>query len=134
MNNTNRMSRREILAILAGIGAAGAAVAQDAAKLNPRSYKVVFENERLRVIEYVSRPGLGICGQGRHFHPAHLTIQVTDAQVRIVQAGKTVVAQGKAGDMFWEPEGWHSVENIGGSEARAYLVELKDKAWKPSTG
>ena len=134
MKSTKRMSRRRILAILAGIGAAGAAAAQDAAKLTPRSYKVVFENDKLRVLEYISKPGLGICGQGRHFHPAHLTIQVTDAQVRVVQAGKTVVAQGKAGDMFWEPEGWHSVENIGGIEARAYMVELKDSAWKPSTG
>jgi hypothetical protein len=129
-------SRREILRILAAMSmvAAAPAAAQDAAKLNPRSYKVMFENDRLRVLEYVSKPGLGICGQGRHFHPAHLTMQLTDARVKVVKAGKTVVAEGKAGDMFWEPEGWHTVENIGGAEARAYMVELKDAAWKPSTG
>jgi beta-alanine degradation protein BauB len=131
-----KMGRRDILRIIAAIGAVAAAPAagQDATKVNPRGFKVVFENDKLRVLEYRSRPGLGICGQGRHFHPAHLTIQLTDCKVKVVKAGKTVLAEGKAGDMFWEPQGWHTVENIGGAEARAYMVELKDAAWKPSTG
>ena len=138
MTTRTMKGRRDILRILAGIGvtaaAATPALAQDAAKVNPRSYKVVFENERARVLEYVSKPGLGVCGQGRHFHPAHLTIQLTDAKVKIVQNGKTLVAQAKAGDVFWGPEEWHTVENVGGAEARAYIVELKDASWKPSTG
>lgn len=137
MARTGKLDRREILRILAGLGAAATAAtasAQDPVKVSPRSYKVLFENERLRVLEYTSKPGLGVCGQGRHYHPAHLTIQLTDARVKIHQpGGKTVVAQGKAGDMFWAPEEWHTVENIGG-EARAYMVELKDAHWKPSTG
>lgn len=135
--NKNEMDRRDILRILAGIGAAAAAMptaAQDPAKVNPRSYKVLFENERMRVLEYIAKPGLGVCGQGRHYHPGHLSIQLTDAKVKIVQNGKTVVAQGKAGDMFWSPEEWHTVENIGGAEVHAYMVELKDANWKPSTG
>ena len=62
-NDTNKLDRRDILMILAGIGAAAAALpaaAQDAAKVSPRSYKVLFENERLRVLEYISKPGLGV--------------------------------------------------------------------------
>lgn len=133
-----KLDRRDILMILAGMGAsiaAGPAGAQDPAKVSPRSYKVLFENDRIRVLEYTSKPGLGVCGQGRHYHPQHLTIQLTDAKVKILQpGGKAVVAQGKAGEMFWAPEEWHTVENIGGAEARAYMVELKDANWKPSTG
>ena len=72
----NRLSRREILMMLAAVGVTGSrpAPAQDAAKMNPRSYKVLFENSRVRVLEYLGKPGLGVCGQGRHYHPEHLTI------------------------------------------------------------
>ena len=132
------LDRRDILRILAGLGVAAAAFpagAQDPAKMNPRSYKVLFENERVRVLEYTAKPGLGVCGQGRHFHPAHLSIPLTDGKVKITQpGGKTIVAQGKAGEVFWAPQEWHTVENISGIEMRAYMVELKDKDWKPSTG
>jgi quercetin dioxygenase-like cupin family protein len=127
------MERRELLAILAGIAAVPAA-AQDPAKVNPRSYKVLFENERLRLLEYISKPGLGVCGQGRHYHPAHLSIPLTDGKVKVTAGGKTFIADGKAGEAFWEPEVWHDTENIGRSEMRAYMVELKGKDWKPSTG
>ena len=37
---------------------------------DPRSFSVVLENDRVRVLEYKSRPGLGVCGQGMHSHPA----------------------------------------------------------------
>jgi hypothetical protein len=130
----NNLDRRDILLILAGLGAAATAAAQDPAKVNPRSYKVLFENERVRLLEYTAKPGLGVCGQGRHYHPAHLSIPLTDSKVKIVAAGKTVLAEGKAGEAFWEPEVWHTVENVGGAETRAYMVELKGKDWKPSTG
>ena len=131
------MNRRDILRILAGLGAAMAAAptsAQDPAKVNPRSYKVLFENDRLRLLEYTAKPGLGVCGQGRHYHPAHLSIPLTDSKVKVVMAGKTILAEGKAGEAFWEPEVWHTVENVGRNETRAYMVEMKGKDWKPSTG
>ena len=133
----NKLDRRDLLRMLAGLGAAmtvAPASAQDPAKVNPRSYKVLFENERVRLLEYISKPGLGVCGQGRHYHPAHLSIPLTDGKAKIMVGGKTIVADGKSGDAFWEPEVWHTVENIGRSEMRAYMVELKGKDWKPSTG
>ena len=39
--------------------------------------------------------------------------------------GKTFVAQNKPGDVLFEPAGSHKVENIGGRDTRAILVELK---------
>jgi hypothetical protein len=36
--------------------------------------------------------------------------------------------------VFWEDAVTHTVENIGGSGVRAYMVELKDRDWQPSTG
>ena len=132
-----QMTRREILALLAALtgGAATGAAAQDAAKINPRSYRVAFENDKIRVLEFVSKPGLGVCGQGRHSHPQHLTIVLTNGKVKARNAeGKVDVHEAKAGHMFWSPAETHEVENVGGRDMRSYMVEYKDKDWKPSTG
>lgn len=132
---TRTLSRRQVIALLAAFGVGREALAQDSARTNPRSYKVVFENDHLRVLEYVSRPGLGLCGRGRHSHPPHLNVLLTDAKAKITTAdGKTFVGQRKAGEVFWEGAVTHTVENIGGSGVRAYMVELKDRDWQPSTG
>ncbi|MDM0001920.1 hypothetical protein QTI24_25160 [Variovorax sp. J22P240] len=128
------MSRRQAFALLAAFGVTGDALAQDAPTVNPRSYRVLLENDSVRVIEYKSRPGLGVCGEGIHSHPAHLAITLTPAKVRVVQDGKTTfgdLPQGKV--MYFEAE-VHSAENVGGAGTRIYLVEMKGKDWKPSTG
>jgi quercetin dioxygenase-like cupin family protein len=129
------VTRRELLALFAALGAlSGPSAAQDAVKAAPRNYRVAFENEKVRVLEYVSKPGVGLCGQGRHFHPAHLTVALTDAKAKVtLDDGKVIIAEDKAGDMFWAPAGVHTVENVGPNVVRAYMVETKDPAWKPST-
>jgi len=129
------ISRRELLALLAGLGLAGRSVAQDPARAEPRSYKVVLENDKVRVLEYRSSPGMGVCGKGTHFHPAHVTVSLTAGKVRVkTPEGKTRIDEAPAGTIFFAPAETHSVENIGGSNMRAYIVELKDGDWKPSTG
>ena len=131
------MSRRDLLALLGIVGLAGTTnlAAQDASTVNPRSYKVVLENDKVRVLEYTSRPGFGICGQGKHSHPAHLTIAMSDGKLKVTtEDGKMIAAESKAGKIFWAPAETHSVENISGRPMRAFMVEIKDKDWKPSTG
>ena len=131
------MSRRHMLALLGIMGLASAAdvAAQDASKVNPRAYRVAFENEKVRVLEYRSRPGLGVCGQGRHAHPAHLTMVSSDAKVKVTtEDGKILSVESKSGDMFWSPAEVHTTENISGHAVRSYIIEIKDKDWKPSTG
>ena len=130
-------SRRELLTMLGLVGLVGSAdvIAQDAATVNPRSYRVILENESVRVLEYRSMPGLGVCGQGKHSHPAHLTIGMSEGKVKVTtEDGKLIAVDQKNGVVFWEPAVTHSVENISGHPMRAYLVELKDKDWKASTG
>jgi len=129
------LTRRQVLALLAGFGVAADTLSQDAAKVDSGSYRVVFENDRLRVLEYRSRPGSGICGHGTHSHPDHLTVLLTDSRARVTRSdGTTFVADGKAGDVFWEPASTHATENIGGAGAHAYMIELKGGDWRPSTG
>ncbi len=120
------LERRHAMALLGALGVPASALAQDAARANPRGFAVLFENERLRVLEYTSRPGMGVCGQGVHSHPPHLNIAMTAIKARIrLPDGRTVIGENRAGDVFWEDAVTHSVENIGGAGARAYMVELK---------
>lgn len=130
--------RRRALMLLAALGlgtGAGAGRAQDAARTEPRSYKVLFENEKVRVLDYVSRPGLGVCGIGKHSHPDHVTVTLTPAKVKLThEDGKTEVNQIPAGSVFWEPASVHMAENVGGSGSRMVLIEIKDRDWKPGTG
>lgn len=99
--------------------------AQDATKVQPRSYQVVFENEEVRVIRYAALPGMGVCGTGVHSHPRHLTILLTPARVRVTENGNTFVAVNQEGDVFWSEAGQHEAENISGSGVRSLIVEFK---------
>ena len=63
------LNRRQVLALLAAFGVTRGALAQDAPTTAPRSYRVVLENDRVRVLEHKSRPGFGVCGEGMHYSP-----------------------------------------------------------------
>ena len=135
MNDANRNIRREVLAMLATLGLTNEALAQDAATSDPRSFRVVLDNERVRVLEYKSGPGFSVCGQGVHYHPERVTVTLTDAKVKITNTeGKSVVRDLPAGQVFFAPAETHSTENVGGSGTRFYIIELKSKDWKAGTG
>lgn len=135
MNQEERRTRRDVLALLTALGVSREALAQDPVAADPRSFRVVLENERVRVLEFRSGPGLGVCGQGVHSHPERVTVTLTEAKVRITNAeGRTVVRELPAGQVFYAPAETHSVENVGGSGTRIYIIELKGGDWKPSTG
>jgi len=129
------LTRRDVVGMLAGWGLALRAAdlrAQDAAKVDPRGYKIRYENEQIRVLEFTAKPRLGVCGQGMHFHSDHVNILLTDATVRVTTPdGKTFVPPAdRAGDVWFEAGGAHSVENIGGDETRAFMIEFKTPATK----
>lgn len=129
------LNRRQVLALLAALGVTGKTWAQDAPTVDPRSYRVVLENDRVRVLEYKSRPGLGVCGQGMHYHPAHLTVSLTGAKLKETTSdGKVSFPEVPPGTVFFSEAQTHSAEIIGGAGTRSYIIELKGKDWKPSTG
>jgi quercetin dioxygenase-like cupin family protein len=120
------MMRRTIsAALLLTCALARPAAAQDAAKMQSRSYRVVLENDKVRVLEFRARPGIGVCGVGVHSHPGHVTVLLTDAKVRVTQNGHVQIIQNKAGDSFWEPPVTHEVENYGGNDVRSLIIEVK---------
>ena len=110
--------------------------AQGPAKPAPAtdSSTVVFENDKVRTILYQTGTGKNVCGFGMHSHPAHLYIQLNAAKFRVTTPdGKTTIEEGKAGEVGWEPAVTHRVESVSGESVTTYLVEVKDKDWKPST-
>ncbi len=117
--------RAVLLALPAALALAGEAEAQDAVKAQPTSYRVVLENDRVRVLEYISRPGMGICGDGVHSHPAHLTICLSPAKAHVRENGHDMVVANKLGDTFWSEAVTHEVENISGKDVRALIIEMK---------
>jgi beta-alanine degradation protein BauB len=129
MKLSNRTRRDLMLAGLGGLAAqleTSSANAQDAAKVMPKSYRVAFENDKLRVLEFSGRPGMGVCGEGVHSHPAHLTVVLSDWKgIATLENGSTVVRDKRLGDVFWSEAETHKVENTGKSNARVLIVELK---------
>jgi hypothetical protein len=128
------LSRRQAVALLAALGVSAQAQAQDAVTADPRSFRVVIDNDSVRVLEYKSRPGLGVCGQGLHYHPAHVTVSLTGAKLKKTENGKVSLVDIPPGHVFYADAETHAAEIIGGSGTRTYIIELKGKDWKPSTG
>jgi len=123
-------ARRKLL--LAGLGtlaaqlSLGEAGAQDAAKVMPRAYRVAFENDKVRVLDFTGRPGMGICGESIHSHPAHLTVVLADWEGTVTTPdGTSRHVRRKLGDVFWSEAETHKVENTGKSSARVLIIELK---------
>lgn len=130
MTNQRNIDRRRLLqaglAALVADLAARDAIAQDAVQTEPGSYRVVLENSKVRVLEFVSRPRTVVCGVGKHSHPPHLTVALSDARVRVtLPNGKVVEASNKPGDVFWSEAETHTVENIGSGVIRALIIEIK---------
>lgn len=132
-NESPALNRRQAAALLAAFGVSAEALAQDAATADPRSYRVLVENDRVRVLEYRSRPGMGVCGPGMHYHPAHVTVSLTGAKLKRTSEGKVTFADIPPGHVFFAEPETHSAEVIGGSSTRTYIIELKGRDWKPST-
>ena len=88
--------------------------------------RVILENDKVKVTEYVSNPGKDVCGKGKHTHGPHLSILLTDAKVTVTTAdGKTQMVNVTAGTTFWSEAETHIAINSGSKVAKAYIVEVK---------
>lgn len=102
----------------------------DGAKGEPSSTdlggKVLFENDSVRVIEHSARPRMGVCGEGMHTHPDHLTIVVRGGRIKITKPGaEPVIRDAPTGRVFWDPSGPHAIQNLGSRNTRSFLIEIK---------
>jgi quercetin dioxygenase-like cupin family protein len=112
-----------LLAVLAG-GMARIIFAQDPVKLSPVMYKVLLENEQVRVLEFRAKPGQS---EPMHSHPAMTVYELSGGRVRLTTPdGKTQIIDAKPGTAAWIPATVHRYENVGTTETHEIVVELKN--------
>jgi len=99
------------------------AIAQDAVKVAPESYKVLLENDRVRVLEYRIKPGTK---DAMHSHPAYIVYAFTPGKFKFtLPDGKTFDREVNANEVFFNEAETHAYENLGSTEAHGLLIELK---------
>ena len=95
----------------------------DAATATPKVVKVVFENDRVRVLDFLSEPG---DKEGLHSHPAFVVYVVSGGTLRIQSPeGRSDDVVFHEGDIKWRDPVTHTTENIGKTPLHAIIVELK---------
>ena len=92
---------------------------------NPQFYRVIFENERVRVLEYLDRPG---DETAPHRHPDSVMFTLTAFQRRLSTGGHSVDVDLPEGVARWLPAQEHSGANIGETATHTIFVELKEPA------
>ena len=101
----------------------------DPAETNPDLYRVVMENERVRVLEYRDRPG---DRTEPHSHPDSVMITASSFRRRITQGDSSVDVELPSGVVRWLDSQGHTGENIGESETHVFFVELKEPTPGPN--
>ena len=95
----------------------------EAISVAPHLYKVLLENDRVRILD--TRYGPGVKSEP-HTHPDLVAIGLTPAKARLSLTGGQILdiefAEGES--LFVEAQE-HTVENTGTSELHVILVELK---------
>jgi quercetin dioxygenase-like cupin family protein len=115
-------------ALLAGLLClvGSAAFAQDPVKVDPKHYKVEFENSQVRVLRITYGPHEKSV---MHHHPDAVVTSVTDMHVKFnMPDGTSVEKNMKAGETMFTPAGNHLPENLEGKPMEGVLVELKHPA------
>jgi hypothetical protein len=115
------MSRLGILAIV--LFACSMAAAQDPIRTDGEKYKVLLENEKVRVLEYRDHPGEKT---QQHAHPAFVLYVVSPFKRKLtLPDGKAITREFTAGEVFWSESQTHVGENIGDTPTHVIMIEMK---------
>lgn len=101
----------------------------DPTATDPDKYTVVFENDRVRVLEYVDRPGERT---SKHEHPDSVMVTLSAFRRRLHGDGATRDVELISGLATWLPAQQHHGENIGDSPTHTIFVELKEPGASPA--
>jgi quercetin dioxygenase-like cupin family protein len=95
----------------------------DPAVTDPDLYKVIFENDRVRVLEYRDRPG---DRTHPHRHPDSVMYTLSSFRRRLVSGDTEREVALEAGTTGWLPAQEHHGVNIGDTPTHVVFVELKE--------
>lgn len=96
----------------------------DALAASPENFRLVLENDNVRVLEYTLLPGQK---DHQHTHPRRVAHVMSGGTLRVgFPDGTSMVFEEKAGESSWsEPSPLHDTENIGTTPITILLVEIK---------
>lgn len=98
-------------------------MAEDAATVAPHVYKVLFENERVRLLEVIMQSG---DSSEMHSHPDNLVYVLSDGKVTFTApSGEATDLDLTEGASMWMEATEHATENVGGTAVRALFFEPK---------
>jgi quercetin dioxygenase-like cupin family protein len=101
------------------------ALAQDPTKVEPKHYKLAFENEWVQVVDVHYGPHEK---SGLHDHPGGVVVVLTAGHLRFTdENGKTKEVYAKPGESRWYPAFKHKVENLGDTAYNAVYIGVKTK-------
>ncbi len=96
----------------------------DSLEAAPDVYKILMENDRVRVLDVRVKPGVRT---KMHSHPDRVVYVLSDHKLKFISAnGQVKELELKAGRVLWLEAGAHITENTGKTEAHNLAVELKD--------
>ncbi|MEB7448229.1 cupin domain-containing protein [Arthrobacter koreensis] len=96
---------------------------QDPVQSNPGNYSVVFENDRVRVLEYRDTPGHRTVV---HRHPDSVMVTASSFRRRLISGDHEREVELPAGTVQWLPAQEHVGEKIGETDTHVFFVELKE--------
>ena len=103
-----------------------AVLAQDPTKVEPKHYKLAFENESVQVVNVHYGPHEK---SGMHDHPGGVVVVLTAGHLRFTdQDGKTKEVYAKPGESRWYPAFKHKVENLGETSYDAVYIGIRSKS------
>jgi len=96
----------------------------DALTASPANFKLLFENEHVRILEYTVNPGEK---DQWHTHPAKSSYVVSGGKLKVhLENGEIINADDSTGSVAWmNYVGKHYVENIGNTAVKIILTEVK---------
>jgi hypothetical protein len=95
---------------------------------NPLLYRVLFENDRVRVLEYLDDPG---DSTEPHSHPDSVMVTLSAFTRRLKSGTQEVVVDLPAFQARWLDAQEHSGTNIGSTPTHSFFVELKEPRPEP---
>ena len=101
----------------------------DPVESNPALYSVVFENDRVRVLEYRDQPGDRTTP---HTHPDSVMVTMSGFDRRLGVGDQVRDVSLEPGHAAWLPAQTHAGENIGTSETHVMFIELTESG--PAAG
>jgi beta-alanine degradation protein BauB len=90
---------------------------------DPTLYKVIFENERVRVLEYRDQPG---DRTHLHGHPDSVMVTLSAFRRRVTAGDRSAEVELRAGEARWVGAQEHAGHNIGDSASHSIFIELKE--------